>query len=181
VREAFGDRAADGLRHRPLVDLVGTRRRNRDRPERQAERVRLRLQQLDSHGVHRHALRGLVDRRQQRAELDIGPVAQDVHHPRGVLPARPGDEALGHPGCGVGVSVRVASRVPPEVTLSRVVPTSTSSVPSRPRPPSPGHHAPSPARRPSAGAAGTAKSAERSQHERHPEAVSRSVVAVNLT
>ena len=45
VREAFGDGACDGGRHRALVDLVGTRRRNRHLPQRQPKRVRLRLEQ----------------------------------------------------------------------------------------------------------------------------------------
>ena len=53
-------------RHRALVHLVRTRRRNRNLPERQPQRVGLRLQQLDAHRMHRHALMDFVHRRQHR-------------------------------------------------------------------------------------------------------------------
>src|SRR5439155_503458 len=69
---------------------------NRYEPQRQPERVRLRLQQLDSDGMHRDPLRRLVDRRQQRADLDVSPLTQHVNHPRAVFAAGPRNQALGH-------------------------------------------------------------------------------------
>ena len=66
VREPFGHGPLHGAAHRALVDVVRARRRNRNLPQRQPERVGLRLQHVDTHRVHRDPLRRLVDRRQQR-------------------------------------------------------------------------------------------------------------------
>ena len=52
--------------------LVRAGRRNRHLPERQSERVGLRLEQFDADGVHRDTPGALVDRRQERANRDVG-------------------------------------------------------------------------------------------------------------
>ena len=70
VREPFADGARDGGGHRALVDLIGTRRRNRHGPQRQAERAGLRFEHFDPHRMHRHSVARPVDGRQQCGDLD---------------------------------------------------------------------------------------------------------------
>ena len=53
-------------------------------------------QDLQAHRVHRHPLRGLVDRRQQRADLDPAALPQHVNHPRAVLAGGPGRHTFNH-------------------------------------------------------------------------------------
>ena len=111
VGEALAHRAGDGLPHFLFVDLIRARRWNRHHPERKAERLGLGLQHLDAHRMHRHPLRRLVDRGQQRANRDVAALPQGVHHPGAVFAARPGDQRLHlkRPGCRASASLRVAS------------------------------------------------------------------------
>ena len=104
VREAFADGLLHGRRHGPLVDLVRARRRNRNLPERQPQRIGLRPQQLDPHRVHRHPLMDFVHRRQHPGQLDVRLLAKDVHHPGGVLAGGPRHHALDHLACTSGCS-----------------------------------------------------------------------------
>src|SRR5262249_9394146 len=94
MREPFADRSRYGAGHRALVDVVGTRRRNRDQPQRRADRRRLRLEDVDAHCMHRRALRSFVDRRQQRSDFDAAALPEHVHRPCTVLARGPGDDRL---------------------------------------------------------------------------------------
>ena len=110
VGEPFGHGPLHGAPHGALVDVIRTRRRNRNLPQRQPERAGLRLEHVDTHRVHGDALRRLVDRRQQAAELDTL-LPQDMHHPGAVLAARPRHQRLHlkSSGCSVFASRSVAT------------------------------------------------------------------------
>ena len=96
--------------HGALVDVIRTRRRNRNLPQRQPERAGLRLEHVDTHRVHGDPLCRLVDRRQQAAELDTL-LPQDMHRPGAVLAARPRHQRLHlkSSGCSVFASRSVAT------------------------------------------------------------------------
>src|SRR4029453_17705350 len=93
--ESFSDRAFDHARQRPLVCIVRTGKWNRRGPQRQLERLGLRLEELRANGMHRHSTERLVDRRQDRSNVDIAALAEHVNHPRTVFTGAPGDESLG--------------------------------------------------------------------------------------
>src|SRR5438309_1823339 len=63
---------------------------------RQVERGCLRFEQLHPYGMHRHSLRRLVDRRHQRADLDVALRPQHMDEPRTVFAAAPGNNTFGH-------------------------------------------------------------------------------------
>src|SRR6185437_2866843 len=91
---AFPSRPLHRLAHRLLVRLIRTWRRNRHLHQRQARRFSLHVQQPLAHRVHRHALKRLVHRRQQRRHLEIAAPPHHFQRPRAILAAAPGKPSL---------------------------------------------------------------------------------------
>src|SRR5205823_14725977 len=110
-RESRIDGAPHGCAHGTLVRVVRTWRWNRHLPQRQAQRVGLRFDEIEPDGVHRDSSCTFVDGRQKRADLDVIAPPQDMHHPRTVFAARPGNEDphLNASGWRVAASRRTAS------------------------------------------------------------------------
>jgi hypothetical protein len=66
------------------------------RPQGQSGGRRLSFNELPSHSVHRHAASGLVERRYQPDNLDIGLSAQTPEHPSAVFAGAPRDQNALH-------------------------------------------------------------------------------------
>ena len=89
--------------HAGLVDVVRAGGRDLDDVEREAEPLRLNLEQRPPHGVHRDPVCVGVDAHEQSLDLD-GPLgARDVQRVRAVLAAAP---AHPRPGCAHGRHLR---------------------------------------------------------------------------
>src|SRR6185312_13093163 len=67
--ETFRDGAAAGIAHARLIIFVAARPRQRNLPERKANRFRLSFQQLAPHSVHGDTVRLLVDGSENRGHI----------------------------------------------------------------------------------------------------------------
>src|SRR5262249_50323344 len=85
-------RLGERLPHAVLVDLVRAWVRQKDRDQRQARRSRLGFDQSPAHGVHRHPVERLIERRQEPDDFEVGLLAEDMERPGAILAGTPGEE-----------------------------------------------------------------------------------------
>jgi hypothetical protein len=82
------------LTHRPLINLIRTRRRNANLHQRQPCRLSLHFQQTFPHRMHRHAPMRPIHSSQQRHHIKFPSEPHCVQCPRTILPAAPSQPSL---------------------------------------------------------------------------------------
>jgi hypothetical protein len=94
VGEAICHQRAHGVSHSRFIVHIGAGVRNRYTAERQAGRMRLCLQHIAPHGMHRDAIDRLVQGRQQRLHGAGMRVRQHLQRPGAVLAGTPREDDL---------------------------------------------------------------------------------------
>jgi hypothetical protein len=83
------------LAHRRFINLIRTRRRNRNLDQRQSRRRSLHLQQTLPHSMHGHSPMRAIHSSQQPNHIQRASFAHRVQSPSAILPAAPSQPSLG--------------------------------------------------------------------------------------